>query len=89
MSDIYCPLDKILSVASRDGYRNKCEFTIGLDKEAEVWSTVGHGRLIVAFLLLFCPQPCVGFRMGSFKDGSVVVAHVSVGNLCYYAGPVA
>jgi hypothetical protein len=35
-ADLYCPLEKILSVPNRDGYRNKCEFTIGMDSNSAV-----------------------------------------------------
>ncbi|CCI47583.1 unnamed protein product [Albugo candida] len=48
-----CPFESIQASPETEGYRNKCEFTIGCDEE-------GH--------------PCVGFRLGLFKNGSVTVS---------------
>ncbi|KAJ0407676.1 hypothetical protein ATCC90586_001858 [Pythium insidiosum] len=47
-----CPMDSIHASPVTEGYRNKCEFSIGFDAEG---------------------KPCVGFRLGLFRDGSVIV----------------
>lgn len=49
-----CPLLDIRSASVIDGYRNKCEFSIGLNPETK--------------------KVTVGFRLGSYADGSVGVA---------------
>ncbi|KAJ1531985.1 hypothetical protein ONE63_000621 [Megalurothrips usitatus] len=49
-----CPLLNIRSAPMIDGYRNKCEFNIGLNPETK--------------------KVTVGFRLGSYADGSVEVA---------------
>ncbi|KAK3919611.1 tRNA (uracil-5-)-methyltransferase-like protein A [Frankliniella fusca] len=51
-----CPLLDIRSSSVIDGYRNKCEFSIGLNPETN--------------------KVTVGFRLGSYADGSVSVAAV-------------
>ncbi|ETO71542.1 23S rRNA (uracil-5-)-methyltransferase RumA [Phytophthora nicotianae P1976] len=48
-----CPMDSIHASPVTEGYRNKCEFSFGFDKE---------------------DKPCVGFRLGLFREGSVVVS---------------
>lgn len=48
-----CPMDSIHASPSTEGYRNKCEFSMGFDAEG---------------------KPCVGFRLGLFRNGSVVVS---------------
>lgn len=48
-----CPMDSIHPSPSLEGYRNKCEFSIGFDADG---------------------KPCVGFRLGLFRNGSVVVS---------------
>lgn len=48
-----CPMDSIHGSPQTEGYRNKCEFSIGFDAEG---------------------QPCIGFRLGMFREGSVVVS---------------
>ncbi|OWZ15341.1 23S rRNA (uracil-5-)-methyltransferase RumA [Phytophthora megakarya] len=48
-----CPMDSIHASPVTEGYRNKCEFTFGFDKE---------------------DKPCLGFRLGLFREGSVVVS---------------
>lgn len=48
-----CPMDSIHASPVTEGYRNKCEFSFGFDKEN---------------------KPCVGFRLGLFREGSVVVS---------------
>ncbi|TMW55164.1 hypothetical protein Poli38472_013926 [Pythium oligandrum] len=48
-----CPMDSIHASPVVEGYRNKCEFSIGFDANE---------------------KPCVGFRMGLFRDGSVIVS---------------
>nr|CCA20230.1 tRNA (uracil5)methyltransferase putative [Albugo laibachii Nc14] len=48
-----CPFESIEPSPVTEGYRNKCEFTLGFS-EAD--------------------QPCVGFRLGLFKKGSVIVS---------------
>ncbi|KAK1941437.1 tRNA (uracil-5-)-methyltransferase A [Phytophthora citrophthora] len=48
-----CPMDAIKASPVTEGYRNKCEFSFGFDKE---------------------DKPCVGFRLGLFREGSVVVS---------------
>ncbi|KAF1332138.1 23s rrna methyltransferase, partial [Globisporangium splendens] len=48
-----CPTDSIHPSPVTEGYRNKCEFTIGFD--------VGN-------------KPCVGFRMGLFRDGLITTS---------------
>ncbi|GLD99870.1 hypothetical protein PINS_up008598 [Pythium insidiosum] len=47
-----CPMDSIHASPVTEGYRNKCEFSIGFDADG---------------------KPCVGFRLGLFRDGSVIV----------------
>lgn len=47
-----CPTDSIHPSPSTEGYRNKCEFSIGLDAAG---------------------APCVGFRLGLFRDGVVTI----------------
>ena len=49
-----CPLLDIRSSSVINGYRNKCEFSIGLNPETK--------------------KITVGFRLGSYADGSVGVA---------------
>lgn len=49
-----CPLLNIRSSSVINGYRNKCEFSIGLNSETK--------------------KVTVGFRLGSYADGSVEVA---------------
>jgi hypothetical protein len=68
-ADLYCPLDQILSVPSaRDGYRNKCEFTIGLDSSSKVMRAP-----LLAFRSLShnpCPHPAVRrLPDGQFQGG--------------------
>ncbi|KAL4155734.1 hypothetical protein PRNP1_007837 [Phytophthora ramorum] len=48
-----CPMESIRASPVTEGYRNKCEFSFGFDKE---------------------DKPCVGFRLGLFREGSVVVS---------------
>ncbi|CEG46341.1 23s rrna (uracil-5-)-methyltransferase [Plasmopara halstedii] len=48
-----CPMDSIHASPVTEGYRNKCEFSFGFDKNN---------------------KPCVGFRLGLFREGSVVVS---------------
>ncbi|RLN90787.1 hypothetical protein BBJ28_00005759 [Nothophytophthora sp. Chile5] len=48
-----CPMDSIHASPVTEGYRNKCEFSFGLDAE---------------------DKPCLGFRLGLFREGSVVVS---------------
>ncbi|KAE9336269.1 hypothetical protein PF008_g13099 [Phytophthora fragariae] len=48
-----CPMDSIRASPDTEGYRNKCEFSFGFDKE---------------------DKPCLGFRLGLFREGSVVVS---------------
>ncbi|KAJ8524307.1 hypothetical protein ON010_g16811 [Phytophthora cinnamomi] len=48
-----CPMDSIRASPVTEGYRNKCEFSFGYDKD---------------------DKPCVGFRLGLFREGSVVVS---------------
>lgn len=48
-----CPMEAIQASPVTEGYRNKCEFSFGFDKE---------------------DKPCVGFRLGLFREGSVVVS---------------
>lgn len=50
-----CTMLPILTAEPHEGYRNKCSFTIGKNKE---------------------DQPCVGFRMGSFINGNVVIGEI-------------
>ncbi|TYZ59840.1 hypothetical protein PybrP1_005476 [[Pythium] brassicae (nom. inval.)] len=47
-----CPTDSIHPSPVTDGYRNKCEFSVGLDAAG---------------------APCVGFRLGLFRDGVVTI----------------
>lgn len=51
-----CPQAEIVRAPATEGYRNKCEFTIG---------TGADGR------------PCVGFRLGQYRDGVTTVADPS------------
>lgn len=48
-----CPMDSIHASPVTEGYRNKCEFTIGLDVDG---------------------KPCVGFRLGLFREGLITTA---------------
>uniref|UniRef100_K3WPJ1 RRM domain-containing protein n=1 Tax=Globisporangium ultimum (strain ATCC 200006 / CBS 805.95 / DAOM BR144) TaxID=431595 RepID=K3WPJ1_GLOUD len=48
-----CPTDSIHPSPVTEGYRNKCEFTIGFDVDN---------------------KPCVGFRMGLFRDGLITTS---------------
>ena len=50
-----CTMLPILTHPVIQGYRNKCTFTIGKNREG---------------------SPCIGFRMGSFIDGNVVIGEV-------------
>lgn len=50
-----CTMLPILTHPAIQGYRNKCTFTIGKNREG---------------------SPCIGFRMGSFIDGNVVIGEV-------------
>ena len=45
-----CELESIRASPITEGYRNKCEFSIGFNEEG---------------------KPCVGFRLGLFKNGSI------------------
>lgn len=49
-------LDLIKPSPVTTGYRNKCEFSFGFDKDG---------------------QPCVGFSLGGFREGTVTVANAS------------
>ena len=55
----------ILTAEPHEGYRNKCSFTIG--GVAPLPSLLGKDKN---------DQPCVGFRMGSFIHGNVVIGDV-------------
>ncbi|DBA03162.1 TPA: hypothetical protein N0F65_003882 [Lagenidium giganteum] len=48
-----CPMDSIHRSPVTEGYRNKCEFSIGYDENG---------------------KPCIGFRLGLYRDGSIVVS---------------
>ena len=52
-----CTMLPILTHPVIQGYRNKCTFTIGKNREG---------------------SPCIGFRMGSFIDGNVVIGEVEL-----------
>ena len=52
-----CTMLPILTHPAIHGYRNKCTFTIGKNREG---------------------SPCIGFRMGSFIDGNVVIGEVEL-----------
>ena len=52
-----CTMLPILTHPAIQGYRNKCTFTIGKNREG---------------------SPCIGFRMGSFIDGNVVIGEVEL-----------
>ncbi|CAG0917035.1 unnamed protein product [Notodromas monacha] len=53
---IFCDVDPCLASPVKDGYRNKCEFTIGPD--------------------IVTKEPSVGFRLSSYKAGSIGVAQI-------------
>ena len=50
-----CSMLPILTHSKVEGYRNKCTFTIGKDRNG---------------------APCIGFRMGSFINGNVIIGPV-------------
>ena len=50
-----CTMLPILTHSKIEGYRNKCTFTIGKDRNG---------------------APCIGFRMGSFINGNVIIGPV-------------
>lgn len=60
-----CRMLPILTAEPHEGYRNKCSFTIG--GVAPLPSLLGKDKN---------DQPCVGFRMGSFINGNVVIGDV-------------
>jgi tRNA/tmRNA/rRNA uracil-C5-methylase (TrmA/RlmC/RlmD family) len=54
-NELICPQHHIVPSPIQTGYRNKCEFSIGYDKDG---------------------QATVGFRMGSYMNGSITIASV-------------
>ncbi|XP_042218009.1 tRNA (uracil-5-)-methyltransferase homolog A-like isoform X2 [Homarus americanus] len=56
-----CEMDDIIPSPVTDGYRNKCEFSIGINPDNNL--------------------PTVGFRIASYKEGSMHVAPVN--HLCH------
>ena len=50
-----CSMLPILTHSKVEGYRNKCTFTIGKDRNG---------------------APCIGFRMGSFINGNVIIGPI-------------
>ena len=50
-----CSMLPILTHSKIEGYRNKCTFTIGKDRDG---------------------APCIGFRMGSFINGNVIIGPI-------------
>lgn len=60
-----CRMLPILTAEPHEGYRNKCSFTIGSPRPP--FSSLGKDKN---------DQPCVGFRMGSFINGNVVIGDV-------------
>ncbi|XP_069969962.1 tRNA (uracil-5-)-methyltransferase homolog A-like [Penaeus vannamei] len=61
-----CEIDPIIPSPVTDAYRNKCEFTIGINPETE--------------------QPTVGFRIASYREGSMCVAPIE--HLCHLPDPM-
>lgn len=79
-----CPMDAVVNSPVTEGYRNKCEFTIGLG--VDDLPTVGHplGAYYQGILQVVEPTHCKHLARSAIKLAAVIQAMVRESPLKYY-----